>query len=51
MEEELEVLSLDSRELQIKALRSGSTRLRTEALKKIHNEIGAFGTSPLTFLA
>jgi hypothetical protein len=34
-----EETSLDSRAAQIKALRSGSTRLRTEALKKILHDI------------
>ena len=48
MEEEQEEQSLDSRDVQVKALRSGSTRLRIEALKKIQQQVETFGERPMT---
>jgi hypothetical protein len=46
MEDEQEQF-LDSRDLQLKALRSGSTSLRFDALKKIQHEIESFCESLL----
>ncbi len=43
MEEEQEGISLGRRDLQLKALRSSSTRLRIEALKNIQQEIDSLG--------
>lgn len=42
MEDDQDEQSLDTKELLIEALRSSSTRLRTEALRKIQNEIETF---------
>ena len=39
MEEDLNTDALDSVDLQIKALRSASTRLRTDALRKVQHDI------------
>lgn len=41
MEDEQEQ-SLDSRELKLKALQSGSTNLRIDALKKIQHEVESY---------
>lgn len=55
MEEDSTALDLDSHDVQIRGLRSGSTRLRTEVLKRIQHSAdtksGRFGPLPVHVLS